>query len=49
MVRIREHKVVLCLQGTTELDYNSQAMRGLHQLKRRKHSTQVLMLILHKP
>lgn len=27
--RIREHPVVLCIQDTTELDYNGQAMRGL--------------------
>lgn len=27
-VRIRQHAVVLCLQDTTELDYNSQSMSG---------------------
>nr|WP_181726149.1 IS4 family transposase [Polaromonas sp.]QJS06394.1 transposase [Polaromonas sp.] len=32
MVRIREHAVVLCLQDTTELDYNGQAMMGLGPL-----------------
>jgi predicted transport protein len=31
--RIREHAVVLCLQDTTELDYNGQAMSGLGPLK----------------
>jgi hypothetical protein len=30
--RIREHPVVLCIQDTTELDYNGQAMRGLGPL-----------------
>ncbi|MBS0353420.1 MAG: IS4 family transposase [Proteobacteria bacterium] len=30
--RIREHAVVLCLQDTTELDYNGQAMSGLGPL-----------------
>ena len=32
MGRIREHAVVLCLQDTTELDYNGQAMTGLGPL-----------------
>ena len=32
MGRIREHAVVLCLQDTTELDYNGQAMSGLGPL-----------------
>ena len=31
-VRIREHAVVLCLQDSTELNYNAQAMRGLGPL-----------------
>ena len=30
--RIREHAVVLCIQDTTELDYNGQAMSGLGPL-----------------
>ena len=30
--RIREHPVVLCIQDTTELDYNGQAMSGLGPL-----------------
>ena len=30
--RIREHAVVLCLQDTTELDYNGQEMMGLGPL-----------------
>lgn len=30
--RMREHKVVLCIQDTTELDYNGQAMEGLGPL-----------------
>jgi IS4 transposase len=30
--RMREHAVVLCLQDTTELDYNGQAMTGLGPL-----------------
>jgi hypothetical protein len=30
--RMREHAVVLCLQDTTELNYNGQAMRGLGPL-----------------
>jgi IS4 transposase len=30
--RIREHAVVLCIQDTTELDYNGQAMQGLGPL-----------------
>ena len=30
--RIQEHAVVLCLQDTTELDYNGQAMSGLGPL-----------------
>ncbi len=30
--RIREHPVVLCIQDTTELDYNGQAMAGLGPL-----------------
>lgn len=30
--RIREHTVVLCIQDTTELDYNSRAMKGLGSL-----------------
>ena len=32
VARIREHAVVLCLQDTTELDYNGQAMTGLGPL-----------------
>ena len=32
VARIREHTVVLCLQDTTELDYNGQAMTGLGPL-----------------
>ena len=32
MARICEHAVVLCLQDTTELDYNGQAMTGLGPL-----------------
>ena len=32
LTRIREHAVVLCLQDTTELDYNGQAMSGLGPL-----------------
>ena len=32
MARIPEHAVVLCLQDTTELDYNGQAMTGLGPL-----------------
>lgn len=30
--RMREHSVVLCIQDTTELDYNGQAMQGLGPL-----------------
>jgi hypothetical protein len=32
MARIREHAVVLCLQDTTEVDSNGQAMSGLGPL-----------------
>ena len=32
IARMREHAVVLCLQDTTELDYNGQAMTGLGPL-----------------
>ena len=32
VARIREHAVVLCLQDTTELDYNGQVMTGLGPL-----------------
>ncbi len=32
VARMREHAVVLCLQDTTELDYNGQAMTGLGPL-----------------
>ena len=32
VARIREHSVVLCLQDTTELDYNGQVMTGLGPL-----------------
>jgi hypothetical protein len=32
--RIREHRVVLCLQDTTELDYNGRAMQGRSAMKR---------------
>ena len=32
MARICEYAVVLCLQDTTELDYNGQAMTGLGPL-----------------
>ncbi len=30
--RMREHKVVLCLQDTTELDFNGQSIKGLGRL-----------------
>jgi|LakMenEpi03Aug12_release.lakeMendotaPanAssembly.Ray.scaffolds.fasta_scaffold372513_1 IS4 transposase len=30
--RMREHEVVLCIQDTTQLDYNGQAMQGLGPL-----------------
>ena len=30
--RIRDHEVVLCLQDTTELDYNGQEITGLGPL-----------------
>lgn len=32
LCRVREHAVVLCVQDTTELDYNGQAMTGLGPL-----------------
>src|SRR6218665_571991 len=30
--RMRQHRVVLCLQGTTELDFNGQSIEGLGPL-----------------
>ena len=31
-VRMAQHRVVLCIQDTTELDYNAQAIKGLGPL-----------------
>jgi hypothetical protein len=44
MAWIREHAVVLCLQDTTELDYNGQAMSGLGPLFVPSRRLQTLIL-----